>query len=457
VSGNAQRVVIWAAIAAMVAAAILLATAAADGASGLLRIHNKGFLPTDMRGPFQHLDLDVSDGLSVALMGLMLAGYLAILACASAVPARVGIGAIVALHLVFLLAPPIFSADIFGYIGFARLEVLHDLNPYRYSPNYAPQDAIYPFVGLEAHTTPYGPLFTVVSLPVAWLSPAAAVWALKSVFALASLGLVALTAACARVRGGDPLLAALFVGLNPVLLVFIVGGGHNDVLVMALAMGAVYLLIRGREALGVSGIVAAAAAKLTAALLLPFAVLGAKERLRALLWAVGAAAVALGVSLAIFGTTLVSVREEYNLQSKLGSPNDVPGAISDLLGLGIETETLSKIGFLAFAIALVYLLWRVYRGEDWLQSAGWGFVALLVSTTWFLPWYMIWLLPLAAISRGSRQRLAALALTVLVIGLQAENVVDPPEAQRENQKRAEAQASPEATSLRASPPLRAGS
>jgi hypothetical protein len=456
-SVNAQRVVIWVAIAAMLAAAVLLASAAADGDSGLLRFHNKGFVPTDMRGPFQHLGVDASDGLVVALMGLMLAGYLAILGCASAITMRVAIGAIVALHLVFLLAPPIFSADIFGYIGFARLEVLHDLNPYRYSPNYAPQDAIYPFVGLEAHTTPYGPLFTIVSLPVAWLSPAAAVWALKSVFALASLGLVALTAACARVRGDDPLKAALFVGLNPVLLIFIVGGGHNDVLVMGLAMGAVYLLIRGREALGVSGIVAAAAAKLTAALLLPFAVLGAKDRLQALLWAVGAAVAALGISLAIFGTTLVSVREEYNLQSKLGSPNDVPGAISDLLGLGIETETLSKIGFLAFAFVLAYLLWRVYRGEDWLQGAGWGFVALLVSTTWFLPWYMIWLLPLAAISRGNRQRVAALALTVLVIGLQGENVVDPPEAQREDQKRGEAQASPGATSLRASPPLRAGS
>jgi hypothetical protein len=132
------------------------------------------------------------------------------------------------------------------------------------------------------------------------------------------------------------------------------------------------------------------------------------------------------------------VREEYNLQSHLGSPNDVPGAISDLLGLGISTETLSRIGFIVFAIAAVYLLWRVYRGEDWLQGAGWAFFALLVSTTWFLPWYMIWFLPLAALSRGSRQRIAALALTVLVIGLQAENVVDPAPPQRDDQKVASA-------------------
>ena len=37
---------------------------------------------------------------------------------------------------------------------------------------------------------------------------------------------------------------------------------------------------------------------------------------------------------------------------------------------------------------------------------------------WFLPWYLIWFLPLAVFAVRPYQRLTALALTALAIGLQ---------------------------------------
>ena len=43
---------------------------------------------------------------------------------------------------------------------------------------------------------------------------------------------------------------------------------------------------------------------------------------------------------------------------------------------------------------------------------------MIVTTTWFLPWYLIWFLPLAALALRPYQRLTALALTALAIGLQ---------------------------------------
>jgi hypothetical protein len=64
------------------------------------------------------------------------------------------------------------------------------------------------------------------------------------------------------------------------------------------------------------------------------------------------------------------------------------------------------------------LLVRVYRGGNWLENAGWATFAILVTTTWFLPWYLIWFLPIAALAVRPYQRFSALALTALAIGLQ---------------------------------------
>ena len=41
---------------------------------------------------------------------------------------------VVGLHVVFLLAPPLLSQDVFSYIAYARLGVEHGLNPYAFRP-----------------------------------------------------------------------------------------------------------------------------------------------------------------------------------------------------------------------------------------------------------------------------------------------------------------------------------
>ena len=49
--------------------------------------------------------------------------------------ARAVVGAVVAAHVLFLLAPPLLSQDVFSYIAYARLGVEHDLNPYEHAPD----------------------------------------------------------------------------------------------------------------------------------------------------------------------------------------------------------------------------------------------------------------------------------------------------------------------------------
>ncbi len=152
---------------------------------------------------------------------------------------RLAVGAIAVAHVLFLLAPPLLSQDVFSYISYARLEVVHDLNPYTTAPTPCRATPPSAFAGSKDATSVYGPLFTLGTLPLAKLGVPGAFWTLKAVIAAASLGIVALTWACARRLGARPGVRALAVGLNPLVLVHVVGGAHNDALVMLLVMGAV--------------------------------------------------------------------------------------------------------------------------------------------------------------------------------------------------------------------------
>jgi hypothetical protein len=80
------------------------------------------------------------------------------------------------------------------------------------------------------------------------------------------------------------------------------------------------------------------------------------------------------------------------------------------------------------AVTLIFLLWRTWRGARWLESAGWATFAVLVTTSWLLPWYIVWLVPLAALARGYALRVAAVAFSVFVIITHLSVISDVPTA-----------------------------
>jgi Glycosyltransferase family 87 len=398
-----------------VSAFLMAAGAAAKHYGPTLHIHHG--LPGSIRGPLHWLGLSLSGDAFAVLFILLGLCYLGVLLFADSVRFRVGIGAIVALHVVFLIAPPLLSSDIFNYVGYARLDAVHHLNPYVHPLSAAPTDPSYIYVGWPLNTTAYGPLFTLGSLPLGWVSFTAGIWLLKLSAALASLGCVALVWMCATRLGRPALPATLFFGLNPVLLAYAVGGAHNDLLMLAAALGGIYMLLAGRES-GMAALVVAVAVKSSSVVLLPFALLGSRRPVKAILWGVGAAAVIAVVTLIAFGTHISSLLHVLQHDARLETPNDIPGVINDVLGLGLSTHTLGRIGMLVLLPTIALLLIRVWRGGDWLENAGWATCAVIVTTTWFLPWYLIWFLPLAALAIRPYQRATALALTALAIGLQ---------------------------------------
>jgi hypothetical protein len=59
---------------------------------------------------------------------------------------------------------------------------------------------------------------------------------------------------------------------------------------------------------------------------------------------------------------------------------------------------------------------RVWRGQlDWIDGAGWATVAMLATASSLLPWYMAWLMPLAALGTDRRLWRTSIVLTGVVL------------------------------------------
>jgi len=343
--------------------------------------------------------------------------------------ARLLWAAIVVLVAGFAVAPVLLSHDAYSYVDYARLGVLHGLDPYVYSPAAEPFDPAYARVTWIDATSAYGPLFTLATYPLAWLPVWFAVAALKATAALSVLAIAILVARVAPSRGVSPLGAAAFVALNPLVLIHVVGGAHNDGLAMLLATIGVAAMLSAREASAGVAFVAAFGIKAPAILAAPFALVSAarlstfphaggekatmksaSQPVRQLLLGAVASSLALGLAAyAAFGwnwlDALGLAGENQHRTAHMSIPITL-ARLSDLDPTAIRIAALSL-----YVVTSLYLLVRTWRGGDWVRNAAWASFGLLLATAWLLPWYLIWALPLVALSRDRPLQLLTLILT----------------------------------------------
>jgi hypothetical protein len=324
----------------------------------------------------------------------------------------------------FALAPVLLSHDVYSYVDYARLGAVHGLDPYVYPPAAAPFDPAYARVTWIDATSAYGPLFTLATYPLAVLSVGAAVAALKATAAASVLAMAVLVARAAPVRGVSPLGAAAFVALNPLALIHVVGGAHNDGLAMLVATLGIAATLSAREATAGAAFAAALAIKPPTALAAPFALLaarrppmGRKASYLSALRPIGGffagavlATVAIGAAAcAAFGWHWLEAIGPAGENQHRTSHMSIPIAFARLTGLD---QTAVRAGALTlYGVLVVHLLIRTWQGTDWLRCAAWASLGLLLATAWLLPWYLIWTLPLAALSRDRPLQLLTLALT----------------------------------------------
>jgi hypothetical protein len=450
------------------ACGLLLVVAAADRPSILAATTTPHFFPHWMAGPLGGLWPSLTRstrGLRYLFSGaivVMYASYLVGLRYVPRLPARWAIAAVVGAHAIMFLAPPLALTDIFNYVNYGRMEIVHHLNPYTTVPVLEPHsDPSYSLSNWHQLLSPYGPVFTLMTFAVVPLGVAASFWTLKGLLMFASLGAVLLVWRSARLLGRDPVAAIVLVGLNPIVLVWGLGGDHNDSLMMFFVVLGFYLLLRSgcmpgalrrgggaraRKDMGeaerdgaardvgkMSGgeleaalwspaligagaaFVAAVAIKASAGILLPVVLATLLRRRRDLLQVLlgmALSAVVLGAcSVAAFGPHFPDLATQGRLVTMVSMPN----LLGLALGQGGETNTMRLVlsGVLVACVAACSVL--AWRRRESLTAAGWASVALLVTLSWVLPWYVLWILPLAALSGSRRLRTTALLLGVYFI------------------------------------------
>jgi len=113
----ARRIVLAAALSAPAVIALVIGAAGAGRRTILVPASHAGF-PGWLAGPYASIGGDglTAQQLATALLA-MFGCYLLVLLWARHVPAMWAVTAIVAAHVVVLLAPPLLSADVFGYLA----------------------------------------------------------------------------------------------------------------------------------------------------------------------------------------------------------------------------------------------------------------------------------------------------------------------------------------------------
>jgi hypothetical protein len=243
------------AIGALIVATFAIVAAASSGPSILVPRSNTIF-PNWEAGPLHWLiPRLITDPHTLGLVFsvvvvVMLVAYAAALAAVRGLTMRTIVIAVVVLHLILLLSPPMQLTDLFNYLGYARLGALHHLNPYTHTIRKEVFDPVYAFSSWHNLRSPYGPLFIALTYPLALVSLPIAYWTVKLATVALSLAFVALVWQIARQLGRDPRFPVAFVALNPIFLIYAVEGFHNDFFMLAPMLGAISLVLARRDRAG---------------------------------------------------------------------------------------------------------------------------------------------------------------------------------------------------------------
>lgn len=379
-----------------------------------------------------------------------------------------------------LIAPPMYSRDVYSYLAQSQISA-NGLDPYKVGPA--------PGLGLDHVFTmsvptlwretpaPYGPLFLWVGRGISALTGENIVAAVLSHRVVVLLGVGMIVWAVPRLarRCGVAEVTALWLGAaNPLLLMHLVAGIHNEALMLGLMLTGTEFALRG-----VTGVAGPATSDRAAGSLVPrplhwphgrdewtawvplamlvagvvLITMSSQVKLPGLL-ALGFVGMALayrwGASFTAFlkATTLMTALSlvvmaiigwasglGFGWVFTLGTANVVrswmspptllalgTGQVGILLGLGDHTTAVLSltraIGVLIIMITVTWLLLAVFRGR--LHPVGGLGVALGATVLLFpvvQPWYLLWaIIPLAAWATRPGFRIATIA-TSLVVGI----------------------------------------
>ncbi|WP_367325210.1 polyprenol phosphomannose-dependent alpha 1,6 mannosyltransferase MptB [Streptomyces sp. HUAS ZL42] len=335
-----------------------------------------------------------------------------------------------------IVAPPLFSRDVYSYLAQGAMVDAH-IDVYAHGPARLGGPLAEEVAPLWRHTgAPYGPVFLGAASVLSGLTRGQLPAGLLGMRLLALLGVALMAAALprlARHSGADPA-AALWLGaLNPLVLLHLVAGAHNDAIMLGL-LGAGLVAALGRwPVLGAVLVTLAALVKAPAALGLAAVVVlqvrAGRRPAKAVLTTAAAAGATTVAATAVAGTgygwiaaldTPVSAHN-WALTSLLGRAT---GALLERLGSDLAPLAVPvwhALG-LVLTVVLVLAIWWRLRPHP-VYALGLSLATVAAFGPAIRPWYALWglfLIAAAAPSTSVRHRVAALtgvlALAVLPSG-----------------------------------------
>jgi hypothetical protein len=341
------------------------------------------------------------------------------------------IGIVWAINISMVNLYPIGAADIFDSLMHGRMTSVYNANPFYTAPNAFPNDVLAPYVGWSATTATYGPLFEWITAGVTRISGddiLTNVIVFKLVLFAFYAGSAIVIALLLKRRDPDRALAAVCLfALNPLVIYSTVGNGHNDILmVFFIALGAL-LLDRGRYTSAALAFTAGGALKFISIALIPIVLVIALRENRSwkssikFLIVTGLACAGLMVIVSgpfYRGGDFFGFGWKFTLYTS-SWPSVIQAALQDPIGLEASRLLVNRAAMISLALLIFYLMWRVYRREDWRFPQRAALLILLfylmVVCAWFQAWYVQWALVLAAIAVDSNLSRLTMLLTYSVM------------------------------------------
>lgn len=328
-----------------------------------------------------------------------------------------------------LLAPPVFSHDAYAYAAEGEM-ISQGINPYEQPVAMMPGRWADQVVETWRFTrAPYGPLALQLNHLVVNVFGHSPYWSASvGMRVLAILGVVAVAAtvpSLARRLGVDPRLALWFGIVNPLTITHLIGGLHNDAIMIGFVALALFVASKGRLLVGCVLVSAAAAVKIPAILaIVPVALLAlpvlepATTRWRRF-WQ-GTWRVAVGT--VFMGVTFVFITLACGLGWGWIEALNVPGMVftmapSTMIGDALQqamyllgyveaaaqvTRVVRIIG-IALGVVAILALYVRYTPQRPMTFLPYASLALALASPALHPWYFTWILVFLAFARPGLQ------------------------------------------------------
>ncbi|HVT78676.1 MAG TPA: hypothetical protein VHD87_16670 [Acidimicrobiales bacterium] len=332
--------------------------------------------------------------------------------------------AVGAVELVVAVARPLhYSGDVWSYAMYGRIVEHYRANPYSRPPSLFRGDPIMHRVSRGWQSTPsyYGAGFTVLSAAVMRVAGTSA---LAIRIAFQAIAATCLWVSALVVRRWAPAAGLVALLLNPLVIVWVVNGGHTDTMIALALLGCVLLLPQHPRWAAL-----AMAAALLVKLIVGFAALGAvvwlyrRSRRDAIRFAIVLAAPVVALN-AMFGLRAPFVPLLHGVHQE---SRDSPWEL--VTHLRLVAHHVNSLGpWPAIGFVVVSLLFLRYRADA--ASPGAlvlaGVAGYLVAAAYILPWYAAWALPLIALEwRTAIARVLLAESALLALSYAYQNVPRP--------------------------------